>query len=418
MGPRHDAIVLGAGIAGVSTAIQLRKRGLSVALIDRREPGEETSYGNAGIIQREGVHPYLFPRDLRTIMGVALRRRTEAHYHLSSLPDAAPFLLRYFLASSASAGRRTFEANIPLFARCLSAHETLMEEAGSAELVVKRGWIRLFRHDRAMADAKSQLDDLAALGLDAGYLDQRELAALEPHIEAGRLAGAIHYRDPWTCSDPGALVKSYAALFTSLGGETIRAEVSGLSRRDGGWAATGDAGDVQADHLAVTLGPWSKTLLETVGIRLPMGIKRGYHRHYRPTGNAYLSRPLVDDESGFVLAPMAKGIRLTSGAEFARLDAPKTPAQLERVLPLARDLLPLEDSVEDEPWMGARPVFPDMLPVVGPAPGRPGLWLNFGHGHHGFTLGPATGELLAQMMTGEAPFCDPGPYRAERFRTG
>ncbi|TCD15019.1 NAD(P)/FAD-dependent oxidoreductase [Oricola cellulosilytica] len=415
MTSRHDAIVLGAGIVGISTAINLRKRGLSVALIDRREPGEETSFGNAGIIQREGVHPYLFPRDLRTIVEVALRRRTEANFHWSSLTSTAPFLWRYFRASTSIGGRRTFEANIQLFARCLSAHETLMEEAGSADLVAKRGWIRIFRDDGAMAAAQSQLDDLAELGLDAGYVDLKELGALEPHIETGRLAGGIHYRDPWTSSDPGALVKSYAELFTSFGGETIKADVSGMSRRDSGWAVTGEAGEFQADQMAVTLGPWSKSLLDTVGIRLPMGIKRGYHRHYRPTGNAYLSRPLVDDENGFVLAPMAKGIRLTSGAEFARHGAPKTPIQLERALPLARDLLPIGDSVEDEPWMGARPVFPDMLPVVGPAPGCPGLWLNFGHGHHGFTLGPATGELLAQMMTGEAPFCDPAPYRAERF---
>jgi D-amino-acid dehydrogenase len=65
----YDAVVLGAGIVGVATAIQLRKRGLSVALVDRRGPGEETSHGNAGLIQREGVHPYVFPRDPRTIIG-------------------------------------------------------------------------------------------------------------------------------------------------------------------------------------------------------------------------------------------------------------------------------------------------------------------------------------------------------------
>jgi D-amino-acid dehydrogenase len=412
---RYDAIVLGAGIVGVSTAIHLRKRGLSVALVDRREPGEETSFGNAGIIQREGVHPYLFPRDVRTVLDVALRRRTDAHYHLSALPETAPFLWRYFLASAPAVAQRTYDANIPLFAHCLDSHHGLMSEAGSADLVAKRGWIRLFRDDRTMADAQSQLDDLVGLGLDAGYVDLKELAVLEPHLDTARLAGGIHYRDPWTCGDPGALVKSYAALFASLGGATIKADISHIAALDGGWMAGGADGEFWADQLVVTMGPWSKHLLDTVGLRLPMGIKRGYHQHHHADGNAYLSRPVVDEQYGFALAPMAGGIRVTSGAEFARQDAPKTPHQLQQVLPVARRLFPLGESVDADPWMGARPVFPDMLPVIGAAPGMPGLWLNFGHGHHGFTLGPATGLLTAQMMTGEAPFCDTAPYSPQRF---
>ena len=65
--------------------------------------------------------------------------------------------------------------------------------------------------------------------------------------------------------------------------------------------------------------------------------------------------------------------------------------------------------------MGARPCFADSRPVIGRAPGQPGLWLAYGHGHSGLTLGPVTGRLIAEMMTGATPFCDPAPYRAERF---
>lgn len=411
----HDAIVLGGGMVGVSTAIHLRKRGLSVALVDRREPGEETSFGNAGIIQREGIHPYLFPRDLRTIIDVALKRRTDADYHITSLASVAPFLWRYFRASTEEGGRRSLAANVPIFARCLDAHQALMDEAGSSGLIAKRGWIRLFRDDDAIPEADAQARELRDFGLDAVMPDLTELQALEPHLDVTRLAGAMHYRDPWTCSDPGALVKSYAELFTRLGGEIVRAEIFGLESGDGKWTVATDGPALCADHIAVTLGPWSKKLLDAAGLRLPMGVKRGYHEHYGATGNAYLSRPLLDDDYGFVMAPMARGIRLTSGAEFARQDAAKTPVQLRKVLPMARDLFPLADSVDPEPWMGARPVFPDMLPVVGRAPGMNGIWLNFGHGHHGFTLGPATGELVAQLITGETPFCDPEPYSAQRF---
>jgi D-amino-acid dehydrogenase len=108
----------------------------------------------------------------------------------------------------------------------------------------------------------------------------------------------------------------------------VAAEISGVERARRRWRLTGNGPELSADQIAVTLGPWSKRLLDGSGLKLPMGIKRGYHRHYAPEGNSYLTRPLLDEGVGYVMAPMARGIRLTSGAEFARQDAPKTPNQL------------------------------------------------------------------------------------------
>jgi D-amino-acid dehydrogenase len=113
---------------------------------------------------------------------------------------------------------------------------------------------------------------------------------------------------------------------------------------------------------------------------------------------------------------MEQGIRLTTGAEFAARTAPPTPVQFDRLLPDARALFPLAEPAEAAPWMGCRPCFADSRPVIGRAPGHPGLWLAYGHGHWGLTLGPATGRLLAEMMTGATPFCDPAPYGADRFK--
>ncbi|MFX3679846.1 NAD(P)/FAD-dependent oxidoreductase [Oceaniradius stylonematis] len=412
---KADVAVIGAGMVGVSTAIALARRGADVVLIDRRAPGRETSFGNAGVIQREGVHPYLFPRSLSKLIAYALNRRTEAHYHLSSLPAVAPFLWRYFRASNPGSARRTYEANIPLFGGCLDAHADLAAEAGAEELIAKKGWLRVFRSDAALRAVAGELAELEGLGLSVSTPDAAALAALEPHLKTDRLAGAVHYEDPWTCSDPGALTGAYARLFERLGGETVERNVAGLGRDGDGWRVETDHGPVAAGAAVLAAGPWSKALLEPLGLNLPMGIKRGYHRHYAPAGNGYLTRTIVDDEHGFVMAPMARGVRVTSGAEFARHDAPPTPVQLDRAMPHARALFDLDEAVDDEAWMGARPVFPDMLPVMGEAPGLPGLWLNFGHGHQGFTLGPVAGRLVAAMMTGQSPDFDPVPYRAGRF---
>jgi D-amino-acid dehydrogenase len=150
-------------------------------------------------------------------------------------------------------------------------------------------------------------------------------------------------------------------------------------------------------------------------LRLPLAVKRGYHQHFRVRGSAGLTRPVVDSELGYCVAPMEQGLRLTTGAEFAARDAAPTPVQLDRLLPAARKLFPLGEPADATPWMGSRPCFPDSRPVIGRAPGQSGLYLTYGHAHWGLTLGPVTGRLLAEMMTGAAPFCDPAPYAAERF---
>jgi D-amino-acid dehydrogenase len=165
----------------------------------------------------------------------------------------------------------------------------------------------------------------------------------------------------------------------------------------------------------VALGPWSDLVFGPLGYSIPLNVKRGYHVHLQPRGNAVLHHPVLDSDLGYLLAPMNRGIRITTGVEFARRDAPPTPFQVERALPRARALFPLGEAIDAKPWKGARPCLPDMLPVIGKAPRHAGLWFDFGHQHHGLTLGPATGRLLAEMMTGETPFADPKPFAVERF---
>ncbi len=167
--------------------------------------------------------------------------------------------------------------------------------------------------------------------------------------------------------------------------------------------------------MVLCLGPWSDLALAPLGYKIPFAVKRGYHRHFRAQAQASLSRPVLDADRGYLLAPMAQGIRLTTGAEFARRDAPPDYTQVEQSEIFARELFPLGARIEETPWMGRRPCLPDMLPVLGPAPRHKGLWFNFGHQHHGLTLSAVCGRLLAEMMTGEQPFADPSPFSIERF---
>lgn len=406
-------IVLGAGMVGVCTALHLQQRGHEVSLIDRRAPGRETSYGNAGIVQREAVEPYAFPRDWVMLARVALKRGADVNYHLGALPALARPLGRYWWNSRPASHQRIARDYARLIEHCLSEHGPLIEQAGAQDLVRREGFRDVFRQaatmHQAVADARRLGDEY---GVRHAVLDSEALAQAEPALRR-RLAGAVHWLDPWTVNDPGELVARYAALLRERGGRVLQGDAATLREAGAGWRVRTADGEVDAPHAVVALGPWSDPLLRSLGYRYPLFVKRGYHRHY--TGGEPPKLPLLDADGGLVIVPMRQGVRVTTGAEFARLDSPPTPVQVPRAHALASELFDLPQPVEDQPWMGSRPCTADMLPVIGAAPRHRGLWFNFGHAHQGFTLGPVSGRLLAELLGGEAPVVDPRPYAPARF---
>jgi D-amino-acid dehydrogenase len=411
---RTDVIVLGAGIVGTSAALHLAKRGMGVTLIDRRGPGEETSYGNAGVIEGNTLFPHPFPPDFPALLRVALKQATEANYHLSFLPQVAPWLLAY--RANSTTARRTEFAHLmrPLFSRALAEHEALMAESNAAGYLRKLGWLKLYRSEAGFAAGARERELAAVFGVPHLTLDRVGALAMEPALGPG-FERAVHWPQAANITNPLAVTKAYSERFGALGGLILTGDARSLRHAGADWRVDTDAGPLEAAQVVLALGPWTPDVLGPLGLRLPLAVKRGYHRHFRPRGNAGLNRPVVDAELGYCVAPMEQGLRLTTGAEFAARDAPPTPVQLDRLLPAARELFPLGEGVETAPWMGSRPCFADSRPVVGRAPGHSGLWLTYGHAHWGLTLGPVTGRLLAEMMSGATPFCDPAPYGAERF---
>ncbi len=413
-----DCIVLGGGIVGVCTALHLQKKGLATALIDRREPMSETSFGNAGLIQREGVYPYGFPHDFGALLRYALNNTIDAHYHWAALPKLAPFLWSYWMHSRPSRHAAIAKRYATLIEHCVSEHDALAQESSATHLIRRKGWIKAFRsakeRDIRFAEAERWHREF---GLNHRRLDAAAFREAEPHV-GEEVIGALHWTDPTSVSDPNGLGMAYLRRFEALGGAVLKGDATTLAERKGapGWSVVAHDGTVaEAGHAVLCLGPWSDLVTKRLGYRFPLAVKRGYHMHYRPVGNAVLNHPVLDHERGYFLAPMLKGIRLTTGAEFAARDAERTPVQLARAEPIARTFFPLGERLDTEPWMGSRPCTPDMMPIIGPAPRHKGLIFAFGHAHHGLTLGAVTGRMVAEMVNRESPFVDPAPFAPARF---
>ena len=237
-----DAIVLGAGMVGVSAALALQARGRSVAIVDRQgEAADETSFGNAGIIQSEAVVPYLFPRAPGAIARAALNQDPRAHIRYGAMPASARPLWRYFLASTEANKAATAKVMAPLVFGAAEEHLKLAAAAGASELLRPGGWIKVWRSARGEEASHKEVEELRPYGVVAHFLDRAALVALEPNVGEAALGGA-HFPDPLSTPDPQGLARAYAAHFVKLGGRLEKGDAKTLEPSAAGWMVTTESG--------------------------------------------------------------------------------------------------------------------------------------------------------------------------------
>ncbi|HPQ96984.1 MAG TPA: FAD-dependent oxidoreductase, partial [Thiolinea sp.] len=306
-----------------------------------------------------------------------------------------------------------------LISRSQVLHREWLNKAGAIQRLRTNGWLQVYRRPESLAGTQVQAGLLDRFGIAHEFLSTARLRALEPALKPV-FAGGWWIRDTASVDSPGAVVDAYTRRYRQLQGVVREGEVRTLTPQEDHWQVHFAGGPaLEAQQVVVALGPWSRTFLQPLGLRLPMLYERGSHRHFEPFDPAVcLQYPVYDVDGAYVISPMEAGLRLTCGVELAARDAPHRLTQLNGAERMARQALALGERVEGlSDWLGARPVLPDSLPAIGPTR-LPGLWLNTGHQHIGFSAAPASAELLANLMLGRKGGPDPTPYLPERFGLG
>jgi D-amino-acid dehydrogenase len=407
-----DVVVLGAGIVGVSSAYAARQRGLSVVLVDRREPGSETSYGNAGILSSGSIFPLNQPSLFGSLPKYLSNRHNALRWDVGWALQNPDWIVRFLASGRASQTKPRALALHGLIKASLKLHRQWIVDAGAGNRIRETGWLKAWRSDN-LAAAKADQAALTEYGIKSELLDRQGISALEPNILPVYSVGLLH-SETASVDSPGNVVRAYAKMFAGAGGEVRQSEIRSIAPDGDGWRVVLSDGEIRARHVVVALGPWAPDLLRPLGYRVPLAWERGYHREFTPNPSRQLRRPIHDAENAFLMTPMEQGIRVTSGVELTARDAPSNYAQLDAVVPLARSVAEFGEPV-GEIWRGARPTLPDSLPMIGPAPQHQGLWLAFGNQHIGFTTGPATGDAIAAMITGVAPSFDTTAFSPKRY---
>ena len=405
--------IVGAGIVGICCALSLQEKGKRVRLIDRAEPGQGASYGNAGVISPWSCVPQSMPGLWKQIPGWLLDPEGPIAIRPGYLPKAIPWALKFLLAGRKGRVGAISEGMAGLVRPSVDTYRRHLAGTGHENLVQDSWYIHVFRKAGA-----ANLEDLgwrlrAAQGAPMELVTSDELREIEPDLSPDYQA-AVLIKDQARALAPGRIGAVLADKVRDRGGEFIRAEARRLMPRNGGWSVATDQGEIHADQVVTTAGAWSMELLAPLGVRLPLEAERGYHLVFRNPGVS-LNHSIMEVDGKFVTSSMEMGLRSAGTAEFAGLDAPPNYARARMLARQTKRMLPNLDTSDTEEWMGARPSLPDSLPCIDEIPGQPGLFAAFGHGHYGLGMAPMTGRIVADLVTRTTSNLDISPYRSTRF---
>ena len=418
----HHVVVIGAGIVGAATAVELLRDGHTVTIVEPGDPGGEqaASYGNGTLLNPSSIIPMSSPGIWKKVPGYLMDPLGPLAIRWRYLPKLLPWLWRFVSAGSTVAKvEATARALAPLTANAPLLHQALADEAGVSELIRRNGVMCVFP-SRADFEAEATSwrirhdNGTRWIELDEDELRQRE-PALHRRYKFGLLIEANGQ-----CVDPGGFVAAVVRHAEQLGATLRRARVSGLRIEAGRLRAVSTStGELACDKAVIAAGAWSKQLAAEAGDQVILETERGYHALIKDPGFE-LRLPVMPSDGKMSNVMTPQGLRLAGQVELAGLDAAPNWKRAEilrdfalRTWPgLPRDLPADRIKV----WMGHRPSTPDGLPCIGLASGCADVVHAFGHGHIGLTAGPMTGKLVADLLAGRAPRINLAPYTARRFR--
>jgi D-amino-acid dehydrogenase len=400
-GPR-SAVVVGAGIVGLSTAWFLQERGVAVTVVDRSGVAAGASWGNAGWVAPGLAIPLNEPAVLRYGLRSLFSPSAPLRIPLSVDPQLWGFLTRFAANSRWSAWARAVRANLPLNEECVEAFDVLTAngvDAATTAAPITAGF-------ETAKQAEGLLRELRGVGaqghrVEHAVLTGGELRELVP-FAGSRLAVGVRV-DGQRYLDPGAFVQALGRAVVSRGATVHTGTVVDIDVDPRGVVVRLAAGNpLTADVAVLATGAWLSPLARRWGARVPVRAGRGYSFTV-PVDRPVLG-PLYLPGVRVACTPYGGGLRVAGTMEFRGPDAPPVPARLAAIVATAGPLL---DGVRwDERrdvWVGPRPVTPDGIPLVG-ALRAPNVFVAGGHGMWGLAQGPVTGRMLAeQITTGKQP---------------
>lgn len=412
-------VIIGGGIVGLSSAFYLKKSGHAVTIIDQTDFSSSCSYGNAGYICPSHFIPLATPGIVK--QGLRWMLNSQSPFYVQPRLDWSLIQWGWHFMRAATA-KRVEAAAIPLRDISLLSRQ---EYAGWSKLpgfdflYQQKGLLEIFQTEEKALHAQHTLEKAHELGLsDTKMLDQSALATLEPNLPINAI-GALYFGCDAHCSPNQLMLRLIAHLQAE--GVQLLSKTTAIDFIQAGKKikkVIHTRGELVADHVVVATGSWSRQLLSSLRISIPMMPGRGYSITQEDVAHG-LNYPAILVEGRVAVTPFSStSIRFGGTMEIT---SHQTPPRINRVAGIVKAVkqfyptLQVETPPLEKVWYGYRPCSADGLPYIGKAPAISNLTIATGHSMLGLSLGAGTGKLVREIVEEVTPSMDLKPFAVNRF---
>ena len=409
-----NILIIGAGIVGICTSIELIKKGYSVTLMDPNEPGSQTSYGNAGVITDSSLMIINNPQLLKSLFQLIFKNHTSFRYSKSFIFSRLIWVLHFLTFSHKNHMKFAAKALRELQVLSLNAHQKLIKITNSNNIISKPGWLKLFKTSESYKKYSLELEVLNKHKAKYTTLNTMQIEKQFPDLEVKFFKGIL-FKNSIRVKSPLKLSKKYFNYFIESGGKFVQESCKDLQYIEDKWVIFSNKNKSYFDQVVVSTGPWSKNILSNLGYNIPLAWERGYHHHFSTKKKISINPAIYDVEGGFVYSSNGSDVRVTSGVELTFLDAVQNEIQINESIQKLRKIIPLNKKLIDKPWLGSRPTIIDSLPMIGKAPKHKNLWFNFGHNHIGLSTSAGSAVIISEMIQNKKTSINADPFSPKRF---
>jgi len=408
--------IVGAGIQGICTGLQLIKKGIPVTIFDRHDPlsfkFKAASYGNAGHFSPYAVLQFNRPDVLYDVPKMLFSSNGPLALKWNYVPKMVTWFLKYLKSCNKKSALHTAKYMHQILNLSNDAYEEIFKEIDVSNLVEKKGIIYVWTN-KNLKSREFEIKVRNDLGIKQKLLSQKEVLELEPNLNPVFDAGVI-YEDSMHARDPHGILKEIFKLFIKKGGKFVQENIKSLKQISiNETIIKSEREEYKFEKSVIATGAFSKNLTDQLEEKIPLDTERGYHVHFKDMDHL-ISRPVIFLDRGFGLTPMNQGLRAVGTVELGGLKSPLSKKRIEYITRCAKELLPQLKEHDDE-WLGFRPTLPDFLPILGPSLKNKNIIYAFGHHHLGWTLGAITGKIVSGIVAEEKTNLDLSPYSSKRF---
>jgi D-amino-acid dehydrogenase len=412
---KEKAIVIGGGIVGVCCALYLQRDGYAVTLIDPAAPGNSTAKWSCGQMAVSEVIPLSKPGILKKIPGWLLDQKGPLALRPAALPGIFPWFLRFLACARHSKIVEIAEAITTLTSRVYDDYAPLLDACDDKALLGQKPIIEVFNSPTGITHERPHLELRKRLGFQSEELDAAAIADLEPAL-AGKFKHGLLFPDWRNVSDTEGFIAALTESFIDQGGVRVLGEVKRLVELEdmatGVTLANGDR--YPASNVVIAAGAGSRQFFNQLGVNIPLAGIAGYQA-VLPEPGVEIRHSVIYADGGFCFAPMTRGLQIGGTIEFAGPNAEPNFKRAEIILEKAQRILPQLQTRNLEYGVGYRPFLPDTKPIIDRSERLTNVFMAFGHGQLGLTLGATTGRLIADLVAGRTPAQNLTPFKADRF---